>query len=125
MNLRESAQWLAEQQEASDGVSYTFTRGNDSVTVTAVEGRTPFRQSDTGGRSTLIWSERDILVRAAVLILDGATVLPQPGDQWEKASDSDGVYQVHSIGGEPCYRWSDQYGIRLRIHLKRVREATE
>jgi hypothetical protein len=115
--LRTGVQRLADRMKANAGESVVYTRGNDSVTLTAVVGTTPFRQTDGAGRSTLAFSEADFLILAVDLRLAGMTVKPARGD---KITWNGGTYEVNAPGGEPCYRNSDQFGIRLRVHTKKV-----
>jgi hypothetical protein len=61
----------------------------------------------------------DLLVTAADLVLDSATVLPQRGDTWEQVIGSTThVYEVLSIPGEDVYDWADPHHVLLRIHMK-------
>lgn len=120
--LSRGAEFLADQLHTHAAREVTYTRGANSVTLTAVIGRTPFRIQSSGpggGRSQIIWTERDYLITAADLILGSTLTTPQKGDQ---IADSDGTFELVSINGEPCYRNSDPYGIQLRCHAKRIGE---
>lgn len=94
-----------------------YARGSDTVTLYATVGRTIYEETDESG--TIIRSEsRDYLIRAADLELDGTLVEPAPGD---KITEESRVYEVFSIGSEPCWRWSDSTNsITYRVHAKRV-----
>lgn len=118
--LQAGAEFLKDKLHAAASRSITYTRGANSVALTAVIGRTPFRVQSSGpggARSQITWSERDYLIAAAELILGGSLTTPQKGDQ---ITDSDGTFELVSINAEPCYRNSDPYGIQLRCHTKRI-----
>lgn len=117
--LNTGASWLADQLHANASRTIAYTRGAYSVSLTAVIGRTGFRQMGSNGRSQLIFSDRDFMIQAADLILNSETVKPEAGDQ---ITDSDGTFVLTTFNGEPCYRTSDTHGYQLRCHTKKIGE---
>ena len=114
--LNDAVQWLAERLHAHASRQVTYSRGSDSVTLSATIGKTLF-EVDRGGGVVEHSESRDFLVRAAELVLSGAPVLPQRGD---RITDGGLVYEVMAPGSEPHYRFADPYRTMLRIHTKQV-----
>lgn len=116
--LDKGNQWLADKliQHASREVVYR--RGEESVTVAAVVGRTLLQLNDEYSGIRMEHTDRDYLIRAADLVIDGVVVTPDEGDIIEDARD--GNYQLMTIPGEPSWRWSDPNQHMLRIHTKKV-----
>jgi hypothetical protein len=115
--LKSGVDWLAAQLTAkvSRTVSYSRQGVVGSLAVAATLGQTPFRVEDVN-HSRLIWSDRDYLIDAALLAPTFGT--PLKGDQ---IVDGTETYEVQPYNGEPHYRKSDPYGVKLRIHCKRVK----
>ena len=118
--LKTGSDWLHAQQKAHASQTVTYYCGGQSVEVKATIGRTVFETDD--GSGVIIESEvRDYLIEATDLVLGGETTLPQRGDRIRETQGSTVVvYEVMSPGGAPCYRFSDPYQKRLRIHTKQV-----
>jgi hypothetical protein len=118
--LKTGAAWLDAQRTAHMSESVVYIRGNDSVTVTASIGKTIFRTENSFGFIEH-YEGRDYFVLAADLLIDGSPVEPEAGD---KVQETDGpvvrTYEVMAPGGEPCWRWSDEFNKTLRIHAKHV-----
>jgi len=77
--------------------------------ITAVPGRTVFRQQNEYG--TYIRTEtRDFIVRCEQLSGE-----PQRGDEIEYGGRR---YEVLAPNGEPAWRWSDPLHTAYRIHTK-------
>jgi hypothetical protein len=120
--LRTGAAWLAAQMKANAGRVVTYCRGYATVALTATVGRTLMRVQDGRGGGYVEWTDRDYLVTAADLVMDGARTEPQRGDLIRDANDAGGtdVFEVLAPGGEPPWRYADPHGLMLRIHTKRV-----
>jgi hypothetical protein len=114
--LNDAVQWIAERLHAYASRQVTYSRGTESVTLSATAGKTLF-EVDRGGGVVEHSESRDFLVRAAELILSGAPVLPQRGD---RIADAGQVYEVMAPGNEPHYRFADPYRTMLRIHTRQV-----
>ena len=99
----------------------TYKRGSDTVEISAAPGRTEFPiDSETAVLES--YESRDWITKAADLVLDGSTVLPERGDQ---VRDTQGatvyVYEVMAPAGQNHYRYADDpYRRMLRIHTKLV-----
>ncbi|MCP4248080.1 MAG: hypothetical protein GY778_13620 [bacterium] len=121
--LQKGAARLATVLKANAGGSVTYSRGGDSVVLTAGVGRSEFAWLDDAG-ATIEEEARDYLVIAAELILAAAATLPAAGDKIvEVAGGTTYTYQVMAFGDEPPYRYSDQQRVRLRIHTKLIGSA--
>jgi hypothetical protein len=118
--LQAGVSWLAGQLTANAAQAVQYVRqGMGQVSVAATIGRTAFRTDDTlAQRSRLEFSDADFLIDAALLIIAGVTITPQQGDRivW-----SGRTYEAQPYNGEPAARYSDEFGLKWRIHCKRVK----
>jgi len=121
--LEKGLAWLDDQRHAHMTRTVVYQRGANAVEIAATIGRTEFEQVDEYGVVQRLQS-RDFLVRAADLVLAGATTLPKAGDRIrETVGAQTFVYEVMAPGNEPPWRYSDPYRKALRVHTKHV--ATE
>ena len=116
--LGKAADWLERQRHQHLTTAVWFERDGRRIGLQATVGRTRFESADEYGR-VLRTESRDFLVRAADLVVDGAAVLPRPGDL---IIESDRRYEVMSPAGEPEWRWSDVNQTPLRIHTRQIDE---
>ena len=109
---------------AHRGLAVTYSRGESTVDVTAVPGRTVVT-SDDGSGVTVKARRRDWIVKAAVLVLDGEQSLPEVGDQIRlTVGESVEVYEVQRLAGEAHYYAQDDLGQVLRIHTRQIDTET-
>lgn len=106
------------------GESIVYTRGNDSVDLTAATGRTAFDAFDAEGFTTTVRS-KDWIFPAAELTFDlGVTsVEPAEGDvvRWTDADDTVHVFRVLPFGtGKEIFRYCGGAQSRIRVHTKRM-----
>ena len=114
--------WLVEQLKEHVSRPVVYRRGTEEVVVQATIGRTLFRLDDGYGGVRMEWTDRDFLLSADDLVLNGNPTLPERGDIIRETQDGKTyVYEVLAPGGEPPWRWSDVYRKVLRIHSKLVR----
>lgn len=113
--LADAAEWLNDTMAEQVGQSITYKRGATTIPIAGVTiGRTAYRANEKdNGRSLLIRSDADFVFAAALLDLGSGQVEPLRGDviTWNGTS-----YEAMPINGEPCFRKSDQYGVRIRVH---------
>ena len=118
--LQTGSEWLADQLKTHGSTEVIYVRGLDQVTVQATIGKTEFEIDDGSGIVERIQS-RDYLIQAADLVLGGSETLPLPGDRiHETQGGTTFVYEVLSLGKEPCWRYSDPFRKLLRVHAKYV-----
>jgi hypothetical protein len=117
--LEAGQQWLAEQLQEHASHSVVYHRGADSIAVQATIGRTLLKLNDSYGGVRMQWTDRDFLIQAADLVLNGSTLTPERGDRiTETVGLNMSVFEVMAYGGEPPWRYSDPFGKLLRIHAK-------
>ena len=110
--LKAGSLWLAQQRADYCASQITYIRGESSYQFLATRSSGDSELTDEYGvrvGTTLV----DFLVAAT----DWPSQLgsPQSGD----AIVVDGHdYEVMDLGGEGCWRWSDEYRTALRIHAK-------
>lgn len=112
--LSNGARWMhARRHEAlSSSVLYTRASGNQKV-IRATIGRTG---ADQLAESELITSGgiRDYLFRTCDFFINGVFVPPAPRDVIKECDLQ--IWDVAEIGGEPCWRYSDEYRNAIRVH---------
>lgn len=120
MSLRDAilqAMTAARQAASAD---ITYRRGESETELTAIVGRTPFEQVNESGVVTRFES-RDYLIIATELVIDDEQTLPAIGDQIREIVGNEvQVYKVLEMGGQPHWRYSDQFRTTLRVHTKHV-----
>lgn len=119
MNLFAKAkQWLPAAVQTAAGVTVTYARGVEQVTLTAVVGRTAFASNEQGA-ARVEFGDRDYLIAVADLVIGGRAVEPADGDT---VTDADGQrFEVKRPGtGEPAWRYSDPQRTTYRLHTKRT-----
>ena len=126
---QEAAEAALEVVSGSAGTAVTFHRGESSVEVTALIGRTEVESAS--GDGTMVLSQvRDFIILAADLVIevDGedAQIEPKEGDLiTEQRGGRVFTYQVFQVGGE-VFRWVGVAETYLRIHAKHIKtEAAE
>jgi hypothetical protein len=109
--------WIGAKVQAAAGVSVLYVRGETTLPLTVIVGRTAFSSNVADG-PRVSWGERDYLVEAADLTVG----IPALGDRITEVID--GTTTVFEIvtpdTGEPAWRWSDQGRTRWRLHVKKV-----
>ena len=122
MHLLEWGQsWLNNQLQQFASREVVYQRGVSTLAVQATVGRTLLKLDDGYGGVLLQWTDRDFLIRAEDLVIDGQAILPQRGDTiHEVHSGVTYTYEVLAPGKEPVWKWSDLYRSLLRIHTKQI-----
>lgn len=111
--LESGLAWLsgALRRHASSPVSYR--REGTVKRVPAIYGRTHYQWLDSSGLRTGSFVS-DFLIEFADL---GFT--PKTGDL---ITAGERQFKVLPFGADGCWRWSDPYGVRMRIHTKQISE---
>ncbi len=120
--MQTANQWLADRLKDFDSETVTYSRGSQSGQAQAVIGRTVFKVEDSRNRFRLNWNGLDFLIQSADLQTAIGSNIPAKHDRITRADGS--IYDVEEVNGEPCYRFSDPYGIELRIHGARAKAPT-
>jgi len=104
------------------GQTITYTRGAESVTLTAWPGETLFALSAPTGAARVAWGDADWLIEAADLVIGGQAIKPLKGDRVSATINGEAcAFEVATPTGETPWRWSDHMGrTRIRAHTKRV-----
>ena len=77
--LAAGSAWLEQQRTKHLATTVTYVRGAESLEVAATIGRTKY-QTDDGTAVRIEFTDRDFLIRAADLVLDGQPSEPERGD---------------------------------------------
>lgn len=117
--MRDGIEWMADQaaDACSQTVTYSRPATSQSVSLAAVPARVSAVVQTPAGQQRVFTGELDFIVRAEDIVLGGATVAPQRGDRIVMGTET---FSVEPMAGEPHYRKSDSYGLRFRIHTRKV-----
>lgn len=108
------ASWLGQRLDAAMGVAIKYRRDAGDCELTAVPGRRA--SEDIGADGAAITStDHDWIVDPALLVIDGEAIEPRAGDLIVTTSD-DKTFVVVYADGEHCWRYTDQFRQRIRIH---------
>ncbi|QDT62365.1 hypothetical protein SV7mr_49130 [Stieleria bergensis] len=118
--LRDGQAWLAEKLKTHASRLVTYQRDDAEADLPATIGRSFYEQDDGEGIVTRS-QVRDFLIDTADLLLSPIGSLPKRGD-WilETEDGATFTYEVMSLGGEPAWRYSDPFRLKLRIHTKLI-----
>lgn len=119
--FQKASSWLPAQAQRAAGETVTYTRGAESITITAVLGRTVFAQNQEGA-ARIIWGDGDFLILAADLTLG----TPRVGDRIAVTLGGESAtFEVQDPAtSEPACRWSDVERTEYRIHTKWIKPAS-
>jgi hypothetical protein len=118
--LHRGQAWLANKLTRHASRKVTYIRGDLVAELAATIGKSDYEQDD--GAGVLTRSQvRDYLIDTASLLASSIASLPRKGDEiHETDSETTHVYEVMSLGGEPPWRYSDPFRVKLRIHAKQI-----
>ena len=114
--------WLRTTLQDNASVSVTYTRGAYSVTLDVVLGQTRFA-SNSPNKARVEYSDRDYLITAAELVLNGSVVDPADGDRiTEVVNGTSMIFEIMPPRNtdEPAARPSGPDRQTWRVHCKRV-----
>lgn len=120
--LKSGLAWLTGQLAANASQSVIYRRGGAEATVRATVGQKLLRLQDLDGGIRMEWTDLDLCIPAADLVVNGVPIEPERGDE-VRVTRADGVvetFEVHAFGNEPPWRWSDPHRSMARVHLKLV-----
>lgn len=118
--LRDGQAWLAEKLKMHASRLVIYQRDDAEAELPATIGRSFYEQDDGEGIVTRS-QVRDFLIDTADLLLSPIGSLPKRGD-WilETENGTTFTYELMSLGGEPAWRYSDPFRLKLRIHTKLI-----
>ena len=123
-NLLKTGQtWLQAQRHSHMTETATYRRGAASVSLAVSVGL-----YERGLDETISVAEesslRDFIICASNLVLDGSIVEPLAGDKIDITFNGTVcTFELMSPGEGPCFRYSDQYRLDLRVHARLIAEA--
>ena len=115
--------WLTQRLSAVASQTVTYSRGSTSAQMQATLATQLLKLADDVGSIRLEWTDLDLLIPVADLILAGAAIFPERGDLIQIAFAATGTteeFEVLPYGGEPPYRWADPHRSIVRIHAQHV-----
>lgn len=119
--LKTGMEWLDEQRQAHMSQAVDYSHGGETISILATAARSTFEQRDEDGGLLRDLATKDWIVSTADMVIDSLAFEPTPGDLITLNRQ---VYEVSGVGGEPCWRWSDEYRVMMRIHTHEKRNPT-
>lgn len=120
--LRTGLAWLTTKLNEHAAREVEYVRGASSTTLRATFGTKLLKLDDGDGGISMQWTDLDLLVPAASLVLDGEAIEPTRRDL-VRVPEEGGVtlvYEVGSVPGEPEWTWADPHRSMVRIHCRFV-----
>ena len=114
--IKDGLDFLLEQQLELNSVEAVYRSGDSTAQVRAICAGVGSGSNVAGGID-LGGNERDFIISAADWAVD-----PLPGDT---ITTGGRVFEVATIPGEGCYRWTSGYHKARRIHTKYLGAETE
>jgi len=122
--LESAVDWLGDMRSRHLSRAVTYTRGAESVELSATLGDTRYELSDEAG-ATVQAKATDFIVAADELVLGGVVTKPQIGDRIRLPAGAKVlVFEVLDLAGAGHWRPADPFGKALRIHAKQIDEET-
>lgn len=118
--MQDAIAWAAEKFIDFGGVTITYQRGINSVSLTATPSMHRYEMADSEGFGITALS-RDYLVRAADLVIGGTEIVPRAGDRvTETISGVSTTFEVMALGELKESEPLDTNGLILKIHTKKI-----
>ena len=118
--LEQAASWLDDMRTRHMSRIVTYSRGAESVELSATLGSTTYEVMDESG-ATVQTKATDFIVSTDTLVFGGQVTMPEPGDRIRVTRGQRVlVFEVMDLGGTGHYRPCDPHSTTLRIHAKHV-----
>ena len=118
--LEQVASWLDDMRTKHMSRTVTYSRGAESVELSATLGSTIYEVMDESG-ATVQARATDVLISGDALVFGGQVTMPEPGDRIRVTRGEQVlVFEVMDLGGTGHYRPCDPHGRVLRVHAKHM-----
>jgi len=113
--LKNGQEWLASKPTQHASRQVVDRRGELGATLQATIGKSMYDQDDGEGIVT------HFLIDTYALLSSIIGTLPRRGDTIvEIDGDHTFIFEVMALGGDPPWRYSDPFRLKLRIHTKQI-----
>ncbi len=113
--------WLTQQFTAYASQTVTYDDGTGTIVVQATLGKKLLKLEDSQGGIRMEWTDLDLLIPSAALVINGNPVTPARGHRISIVQgDTLQIYEVMPYGSEPAWRWCDPGQTMYRIHAKYI-----
>jgi hypothetical protein len=118
--LRKGQEWLSSKLTEHASHEVVYRRDELGTVLKATIGKSMYDQDD--GEGVVTRSQvRDFLIDTQSLLLSVIGSLPRRGDTIvEIDGDTTFIFEVMALGGDPPWRYSDPFRLKLRIHTKQI-----
>jgi hypothetical protein len=118
--LQKGQEWLASKLTQHASRQVVYRRGELGATLQATIGKSMYDQDDGEGIVTRS-QVRDFLIDTYALLSSIIGTLPRRGDTIvEIDGEHTFIFEVMALGGDPPWRYSDPFRLKLRIHTKQI-----
>jgi hypothetical protein len=118
--LRKGQEWLSSKLTEHASREVVYRRDELGAVLKATIGKSMYDQDDGEGIVTRS-QVRDFLIDTQSLLLSVIGSLPRRGDTIvEIDGDTTFIFEVMALGGDPPWRYSDPFRLKLRIHTKQI-----
>ena len=118
--LRKGQEWLSSKLTEHASHKVVYRRNELGAVLKATIGKSMYDQDDGEGIVTRS-QVRDFLIDTQSLLLSVIGSLPRRGDTIvEIDGDTTFIFEVMALGGDPPWRYSDPFRLKLRIHTKQI-----
>ena len=118
--LRKGQEWLSSKLTEHASREVVYRRDELGAVLKATIGKSEYDQDDGEGIVTRS-QVRDFLIDTQSLLLSVIGSLPRRGDTIvEIDGDTTFIFEVMALGGDPPWRYSDPFRLKLRIHTKQI-----
>jgi hypothetical protein len=122
--LKKGQEWLSSKLTQHASREIVYRRGELGVSLKATIGRSLYDQDDGEGIVTRS-QVRDFLIDTLSLLDSIIGSLPRRGDTIvEIDGNATFIFEVMALGGDPPWRYSDPFRLKLRIHTKQIESHT-
>ncbi len=118
--LQKGQEWLASKLTQHASRQVVYRRGELGAALQATIGKSMYDQDDGEGIVTRS-QVRDFPHRYSLVLESIIGSLPRRGDTIvEIDGDHTFIFEVMALGGDPPWRYSDPFRLKLRIHTKQI-----
>ncbi len=121
--LAEALQWHREQLETHASQTVVYRRGEFQASIPVTYGSRNSAAEFSANTIRVEMQQRDFIIAATALVLDGEQVTPLAGDEIEVTEgDVTLTYRALALAEGPCWEFDNDYRKLLIVHTKLVCE---
>lgn len=124
--LAEALEWHKQQLETHASQTVVYRRGEFQASVAVTYGSRNAAAEFSANTIRVETQQRDFVISAASLVLDGVVVTPLAGDEIEVTEgETTLTYRVLALAEGPAWEYDNDYRQLIVIHTKLICEDDE